>query len=71
MWAVFKCDGDGYLWYVGSNGNWSSDSLRAARWPDRRDAWQAVLDNDYVSRAHTVWLDNVQVDPNQIVPEEV
>jgi hypothetical protein len=71
MWAIYKLNDDKPLWYVGSNGNWSNDRSRAARWPDRRDAWQAIKDNGYVGRANTGWVDtNTLVNPNQIIPEE-
>jgi len=73
MWAVAKKYGEGdLLYYVGSNGNWSSDQTRAARWIDRRDAWQAIKDNGYVGRAETVFVNNPRrADPDQYLPEEV
>ena len=74
MWAVAKpySQGEILMYYTGSNGNWSNDQTRAARWIDRRDAWQAVKDNGYVGVAITVWVSNPRkADPDQFIPEEV
>ena len=73
MWAVAKTFHEGdMLYYTGSNGNWSNDQTRAARWIDRRDAWQAIKDNGYVGRAVTVFVSNPRkADPDQYVAEEV
>jgi len=72
MWAVAKDFGDGArLYYTGVNGNWSSDRRRAARWVDRRDAWEAIKLNGYVGRARTVFLnDGLTAIGNQVVHEE-
>lgn len=70
MWAVCKPNGDNFLFYTGSNGNWSNVHTCAAQWPDRRDAWRAIVSNRYVGRAHTTWISHTQSNMNQIVPEE-
>jgi hypothetical protein len=72
MWCVAKPDGTYRLWYTGINGHWSNDSLRAAMWIDRRDAWAAITANGYVGRAETVFLvQRKGADPDQYVPDEV
>jgi hypothetical protein len=68
---VYKSNGPGFLYYTGANGNWSSDPVCAARWCDRRDAWQAIVANGYVGRARTTWLDYHGASPKQVVPEEI
>jgi len=70
MWAVAKPQGTGQdeflLYYTGSNGSWSTDQTRAARWIDRRDAWQAIKDNRYHGIAETVFVSNPRkADPDQ------
>jgi hypothetical protein len=57
MWAVYKnvVDRDHTerrIWYVGIGGEWSRDSARAARWPDRRDAH--FIANHF--RASVLWV---------------
>src|SRR5262249_11939308 len=74
MWAVAKrySQGELLLYYTGSNGNWSNDQTRAARWIDARDAWQAIKDNNFSGVAELVFVSNPRkADPDQVVPEAV
>jgi len=73
MWAVAKpySQGEILMYYIGSNGNWSNDQTRAARWIDRCDAWQAIKDNGIAGVAITVFVSNPRrADPDQLNPEE-
>lgn len=54
MWAVYKLKEGRRMWYCGINGEWSSVSARACRWPDRRDA-QAI--SSYV-HGYVDWLEH-------------
>lgn len=53
MWAIYKTDDRGTMWYTGYQNDWSSDDRRAAQWPDKRDAATYAMKLE----AATVWIE--------------